>query len=296
MAAPREATRVGLAALAEATTLLQRIRRAHPTAGLYEAADLQWAWRRPGRTDALPQPFWSGEDGRAEAALVATEEGEEGEGLALVPIVGPGASVDVAEVVGRGLAHLAGAGLADEVLTVEVARDDAVLHDVLAGHGFAVAGDGVVETWLATADRPPVGPLARGYRLSSRADSPDGPHPMTHAGRNHPDVEARLRQTSLYRPDLDLAVHDEQGAVAAYGLFWLDPATATGLVEPLRTEDAHQRRGLARHVLTAGVDRLAAAGAERVKICFEPGNPAARDLYLDLGFRPDRETVVLRRR
>ena len=47
------------------------------------------------------------------------------------------------------------------------------------------------------------------------------------------------------------------GGVAAYGLFWFDPATATGLVEPMRTEDDHQRRGLARHVLTAGVDLLA---------------------------------------
>ena len=119
---------------------------------------------------------------------------------------------------------------------------------------------------------------------------------MTRAARNHPDLEQRLHQTSLYRPDLDLVVHDGRDRVAAYGLFWYDPATATGLVEPMRTEDEHQRRGLARHILTTGIDQLAEAGAVRIKICFEPGNPASSSLYLDVGFEPDRQTVVFSRR
>jgi GNAT superfamily N-acetyltransferase len=75
------------------------------------------------------------------------------------------------------------------------------------------------------------------------------------------DVLREVAETSLYRPDLDLVVHDSSDSVAAYGLFWYDPATATGLVEPMRTEDDHQRRGLARHILTTGVDLLAEAGA-----------------------------------
>jgi GNAT superfamily N-acetyltransferase len=115
---------------------------------------------------------------------------------------------------------------------------------------------------------------------------------MTAAKRNHADVERRLRQTSLYRPDLDLVVHDRGSSAAAYGLFWFDPTTATGLVEPMRTEDDHQRRGLARHILTTGLDLLAEAGAARVKICYEPDNPRARDLYLSAGFEPHRQTVV----
>jgi RimJ/RimL family protein N-acetyltransferase len=79
-------------------------------------------------------------------------------------------------------------------------------------------------------------------------------------------------------------------------LFWYDPETATGLVEPMRTEDDHQRRGLARHILTTGIDLLAEAGAARVKICYEPDNPASRGLYLSVGFEPDRQTVVFARR
>ena len=81
-----------------------------------------------------------------------------------------------------------------------------------------------------------------------------------------------------------------------YGLFWFDPATATGLVEPMGTEDDHQRRGLARHLLTAGIDLLAEAGAVRIKIVFEPDNLASRGLYLSVGFEPVKETAVFSRR
>jgi len=52
------------------------------------------------------------------------------------------------------------------------------------------------------------------------------------------------------------------------------------------TVDDHQRRGLARHILTAGIDLLAEAGPERIEICYETDNPASRGLYLSVGFAP----------
>jgi len=106
--------------------------------------------------------------------------------------------------------------------------------------------------------------------LSSRRDTMLRPHHMIK--RSGPDVAQRLLQTSLYRSDLDLLILDRDDNHAAYGLFWYDPETATGLVEPMRTEDDHQRRGLGRHLLTAGIDLLASAGAVRIKIGFSPDN------------------------
>ena len=283
----REEHRLGLRYLEEVTALLQRIRRAHPTAGLYEAADLQWWWRTPRSTDNLPQLFWFDHLGRPEAAVIATDWGDR---VALDPIVMPDAAPDwVAHVMERGLAHASASGF--EVVGLEVDRADDVLREVLVARGFAT-DDGLVETWLAADARPAISPLREGYRLSSRLDSMPRPHHMINAKRNHPDVEARLRQTSLYRPDLDLVVYDRRDRVAAYGLFWYQPGTATGLVEPMRTEDDHQRRGLARHILTTGIDLLAEAGAERIKICYEPDNPASKGLYLGVGFEPIRQTVV----
>jgi predicted N-acetyltransferase YhbS len=100
--------------------------------------------------------------------------------------------------------------------------------------------------------------------------------------RNGERVEERLGQCSLYDPTLDLAVVDAAGEVAGYALFWFDPVTLVGLVEPMRVEDGYQRRGLARLLLTTGVDRLAGKGARRLKVGFT--TDAARDLYCGTGF------------
>lgn len=290
MPATREEPRTGIDALETATALLQRVRRAHPTRGLYEAADLQWWWRTPRATDELTQLFWFDDDGRPEAALLANAEDD---GTTLVPIVLPDATPDRRTgVVERGLSHAARLGLG--ALELEVARSDHVLRDVLTDHDFTVVKDGVVEAWLAAAARPGISRLPEGYRLRTRLDTMARPHHL--AARSGREVETRLRQTSLYRPDLDLVVLDGHDTVAAYGVFWFDPETGTGLVEPMRTEDDHRRRGLARHVLTAGVHRLAAVGAARIKICFEPANAASSALYLDVGFEPVTRTDVFRAR
>ena len=283
---------VGPAYLEAATTLLQRVRAAHPTAGLLEAADAQWWWRSPRATDRVPQPFWFDASGRPVAAVIATDWGD---AVALDPIVLPDAAPAwVARVVEIGVEHMQAAGLGP--LEVVVDRADGAMRALLEGLGFVVADGaplGVVDAWLAAEARPPVGHLPNGYRLRRRLDTSSRPHHLV--ARNGPDVEARLRQASLYRPELDLVVLDDRDDVAAYGLFWFDPVTATGLVEPMRTEAAYQGRGLARHVLAAGIGRLVAAGARRVKVCFHPGNEAARRLYLGAGFEAGKATVVLAR-
>jgi len=276
----REQHRVGVHSLEAATALLQRVRSAHPTKGLYEAADLQWWWRTPRATDTLRQIFWFDHLCRPEAAVIT-------------PIVMPDAPPDwVAHVIERGLAHASESGFG--AVELEVDRADDVMRAVLASHGFAIKEDGLVEAWLAADARPAISPLHADYRLSSRHDTLLRPHHMIK--RSGPDIAQRLLQTSLYRSDLDLLMLDRDDNPAAYGLFWYDPTTATGLVEPMRTEDDHQRRGLARHILTSGIDLLAEAGAVRIKICFEPDNPASRGLYLSVGFEPVKQTDVLARR
>lgn len=299
----RLAHRAGLDCLDAATALLRRTRAAHPTAGLLEAADLHWWWRTPRATDSFPQLFWFDEAGRPEAAVIATDWGGV---TALDPIVMPGATPDwVTHVLEHGIAHASASGL--QAVDVVVDRADDVASGVLHHHGFTSEDDGapapagslsVVTAWLAvparSEARPAISPLPPGHRLLSRSDTSARPHHLVR--RSGPDVETRLRQTSLYRADLDLVVLDPRDTVAAYGLFWFDPDTATGLVEPMRTEDGHQRLGLARHLLAAGISRLAQAGAARIKLCFQPHNAAAKALYLGVGFKPDKQTVVFSRR
>jgi predicted N-acetyltransferase YhbS len=104
--------------------------------------------------------------------------------------------------------------------------------------------------------------------------------------RNGEHVAERLRECSLYRTDLDLAVYASDGGVAGYGLFWPDPVTGVGLVEPMRTEDQYMGIGIASHLLAEGLDRLATAGCSRLKVSRIVGNEAAERLYLGAGFRP----------
>jgi predicted N-acetyltransferase YhbS len=108
------------------------------------------------------------------------------------------------------------------------------------------------------------------------------PRTIGQSGRNKRVRKARLRQCSLYDPSLDLAVEAADGRVAGYALFWFDQTTLVGLLEPMRVEDEYQRRGLARMLLTNGLDRLGSKGARRLKVGFE--TDAARNLYLSAGF------------
>lgn len=278
--------RLGLGYLEAVTALLGRIRTTHPTAGLYEAAEVQWWWAQTSRwTDSLGQLFWFDEQGLPVAAVIATAFRETTQ---LDPIVMPDATPEwIVHVMDRGLAHASEAGIDSVIL--ELDSLDEVLRQFLHARGFTIdEGGGLVETWLTASDRPSVSPLADGYTLYRRIDVVGRSHHIANGPRNHGDPEARLQQASLYRPDLDLVVYDHHNDVAAYGLFWYDPATRVGVVEPMRTEADHQRRGLARHVLTSGIDRLVAAGAERIKICFEPDNAASKHLYLSTGFEAAR--------
>jgi GNAT superfamily N-acetyltransferase len=264
-----------------ATALLQRMRLRSPAGGIWEAADVQWWSRQERPSDRRGQLFWLDGQGEPGAAVILTDffhrrvqcdvltlPGEDGPGPAVWP---------------EALRRVEALAVAAEF---PVRSDDAGALAELAAAGYRPAGrPGVLATWLAAARRPPVPALAPGYRLVSRADAPGRAHPMV--ARNGPGVAARLAQCSLYRPELDLAVEAPDGQVAGYGLFWPDPVTRVGLVEPMRTEDAHQRRGIASYVLAAGLERLAARGCERLKV----GNDIG--LYLRAGFVPLRTATLL---
>ena len=81
---------------------------------------------------------------------------------------------------------------------------------------------------------------------------------------------------------------------AAQGCVHGDPVTKVGLVEPMRVEDAYQRRGLARAMLTAGLDRLAKRGTRRLKVGY--ATDVVRGLYVGAGFRVTSTTSSFSRR
>jgi predicted N-acetyltransferase YhbS len=278
----REVRARGREALDLGTALLQRARLADPRAGVWEAADLLWWSRAPRPTDEVDRPFWVDAGGPVAGVLVTDWKGA----WEVDPVLVRGAAVTD----GPGLRTVLDRGLdlatAHQVrFEVPVDDADAATRALVVAAGLT-AGERDSTGWLDVADRRPALPVPEGLRLVDRTERRDHPHLHPHPmrPRNGEQVEERLRATSLYDPALDLAVETADGAPAAYALFWYDPVTRVGLVEPVRVEEEFQRRGLARAMLTAGIDRLAARGATRVKVSW--GSEAAGALYRGVGFVP----------
>jgi ribosomal protein S18 acetylase RimI-like enzyme len=280
-----ETSPTGLAYLALVTELLQSSRLADPTGGIWEAADLQWWWRRDQHPDPRAQTFWL-RDGRPVAAAILTDWGRRW-GFDVVggrALEGPRGELAEDAAWSRGIAMVDLLGL-KEVETSIREDDDRARHSAVS-FGFEPTDERSIATWMdadaeAGAERP-LPPLPHGFHVVDRRGDAR-PHPMI--GRNGEQVEARLRECSLYRPDLDLAVRGPEGDVAGYALFWADPVTGVGELEPMRTEDAYQGRGIGRHLLAVGLARLRAAGCSRLLVAHMEGNEAARRLYEGAGFR-----------
>jgi predicted N-acetyltransferase YhbS len=166
-----------------------------------------------------------------------------------------------------------------EALQLLAREHDARLVGLAIQSGFALTDELSGTAWMDADQRPQVAQVD-GFAIVDRVTRANRPHPMI--ARNGELVEPRLRRCSLYNPSLDLAVEDADGRVAGYALFWFDDTTLVGLLEPMRVEDEYQRRGVARMVLTNGLDRLARKGARHLKVGFE--TDAARNLYLGAGF------------
>jgi GNAT superfamily N-acetyltransferase len=261
----------GLERLHATTAVLQRARIADPLGGMWEAADVQWWWRLPRVTDELMLPVWFDDVGPVAAAGL-TAWGETWQvDVFTVPSV-----VDEEDVWAAALEAAAEHRGALELLVLGEASP---LAGFAIQSGFTLTDELSGTSWMDADERPPVTHVD-GFAIVDRVMCADRPHPMI--DRNGERVASRLRECSLYDPTLDLAVEDADGRAAGYALFWCDPTTGVGLLEPMRVEDEYQRRGLARMLLTAGLDRLARTGARRLKVGFE--TDAARNLYLGAGF------------
>ena len=92
-----------------------------------------------------------------------------------------------------------------------------------------------------------------------------------------------LRMASSYRADLVAVTAD--GRMASCALGWYDPATCTAVFEPVGTHPAFRGLGLARLVLSEGLQRFRSLGALEVRVSTGGKNEAAVRLYRSGGFR-----------
>ena len=201
------------------------------------------------------------------------------------------AMIDAAE---RELAFEGGDG--QHQMRIWVGQHNALLRGLLIERGYGKGDWPEYQRYQSLAGKPMPGvPHVAGYSIRSLGDGVELIERCYASGlafhEGDVNIAAGNRDTTwyrniqkciLYRRDLDLVAVTEQGEIASFCTVWYDDVTRTGAFEPVATVPAHQRRGLARAVMTEGLRQLHALGAIHATVGSYSEEAGA--LYAALGF------------
>ena len=179
--------------------------------------------------------------------------------------------------------HLAADRDDKRLLTVWTDDRDALRLAVLKRRGYT-RGKWVGHQWQRDLDAPiPDVPLPPGYTVRALGDADELPSRSWASWKAfHPDAPdddyegwewyLNVQRCPLYRRDLDIVAVAPEGEIVAFTTVWYDDVTRSACFEPVGTMPAHQRRGLARAVMSEGLRRLQRLGATRAFVGgLEPG-------------------------
>ncbi len=148
-------------------------------------------------------------------------------------------------------------------VTCEVYEGDELLASALARRGFAPVSTMPLVGMFRPAGGKPRGP--EGYRIRPIRPGEEATRvevhrsawkpsslPYTDGRSADPAAESpfnlakyeAVRETHLYRPELDLVVEAVDGTLAASCIAWYDPLTGCAEIEPMGVVPQHRRRGL----------------------------------------------------
>jgi mycothiol synthase len=170
-------------------------------------------------------------------------------------------------------------------VAIWVDSEDTLLISMLKERGYK-KGQCTESQWRRDLNHPiPDSPIAAGYTIRSLGGENELPARSWASWRGfhpqEPDEKyegwewyRNIQRCPLYRRDLDLvAVHEN--IIAAITTFWFDDVTRTVYIEPVATVPEHQRRGLARALITEGLKRSQHMGAVRAFVGgYEPAPDA----------------------
>ena len=159
-------------------------------------------------------------------------------------------------------------------ISIWVDSQDNLRLAILKGRGYA-KGRWTQNQWRRDLDGPiPEVSNTPGYTVRSLGDVGELPsrswaswrgfHPKEPDGKYQGwEWYLNIQRCPLYRRDLDMVAATGE-VIAACATFWYDDFNRTAMIEPVVTMPEHQRRGLARAILTEGLRRLQRMGALRV--------------------------------
>jgi mycothiol synthase len=170
-----------------------------------------------------------------------------------------------------------------QVVAVWADAQDALRQDILKRRGYTKS-KWVEHQWRRDLDTPlPDVPVPAGYTVRALGDVDELPARSWASWRGfHPDEldedyegwewYLNIQRCPLYRRDLDIVAVAPGGEIASFCTLWYDNVTRSAYIEPVATVPEHQRRGLARAVMSEGLRRLQRLGATRAFVGgYEPG-------------------------
>ncbi|GAA2077993.1 hypothetical protein GCM10009780_13590 [Actinomadura alba] len=185
-----------------------------------------------------------------------------------------------------------------ETRTVTVLDAETALIDVLRRHGYVEATEGPFFIHLRRdlAGLEPATPGGYTLRHVSGTADADARARVHRAAFSLPGlppskVSAESYRAVMrawpYRTELDWLVEAADGTPVAFCLVWLDERNRAAVLEPVGTDPAHRRRGLAGAAILASLHAARELGAEtaRVRARGDDAHPAARATYQAVGFR-----------
>ena len=185
------------------------------------------------------------------------------------------------------------------LLTVWTPDHAAPLIEMLEMRGFTRGTTGYAHhaRGLDPMDDPPLrlpdGFTVRSVRLPDDLDERVRVHRAAFApSRYTTEKHRRVASMPLYRPELDLVAQAPDGTFASFAICWFDEETGTAEFEPVGTDPAFQRRGLATAVMTEALRRVARLGAGVAFVSSSLTRPGGTELYRSMGFREVRRTVA----
>jgi ribosomal protein S18 acetylase RimI-like enzyme len=167
-------------------------------------------------------------------------------------------------------------------------------HAVMRAHGFGVPSEpGPIYVRPAAggvtggSPRPEgfsIRPLAGEHEAASRSAAARRSFKTKMEPEAHVARYLAFMRSPAYVAARDLVAVAPDGRVASFAVYWVDEELSLAQFEPVGTDPDFTRRGLARAVIAAALDRIAAEGIEQVRVTTTDDRDAAVGLYESCGF------------
>jgi GNAT superfamily N-acetyltransferase len=178
-------------------------------------------------------------------------------------------------------------------LRVWADADDELRKEILVKRGFTNQGGAEFQRRRSMSEPIPDQQIAQGYTVRALGDLEELPARSWLSWKAfHPDAPdenyegwewyLNIQRAPLYRRDLDIVAAAADGELASFCTVWFDDVTRSGAFEPVGTAPAHQRRGLGKAVMSAGLRHLKRLGARWAFV--SSYSAEAHALYSSMGF------------